>query len=46
MNFNNSNEKVSLDENLYEDILSENKIEGEINLTPYGFKIMKRKSLI
>ncbi|MBX4264575.1 beta-galactosidase [Clostridium estertheticum] len=46
MNFNNCDEKVSLDENLYEDILSGNKIEGEINLTPYGFKIMKRKSLI
>ena len=43
MNFNNYEEKVILEQGKYEDMLSNSKLEEEIILAPYGFKIMKRK---
>ena len=46
MNFNNYDEKITLSKGIYEDILSNSRIEGEIKLAPYGFKIMKRKTQI
>ena len=46
MNFNNCDEKIILEKDVYEDMLSGSKLEGEINLTPFGFNIMKRKSQI
>ena len=44
MNFNNYEEKVILAQDIYEDMISSYKLEGEISLAAYGFKIMKKKS--
>ncbi|MGH4050317.1 MAG: beta-galactosidase [Clostridium sp.] len=46
MNFNNCDESIILEKDVYEDMLSGIRLEGEINLTPFGVKIMKRKTQI
>ena len=46
MNFNNYEETINLENDVYKDILSNNKLEGEIKLTPYGFKIMKKRTQV
>ncbi|MBC8060789.1 MAG: beta-galactosidase [Clostridiaceae bacterium] len=46
MNFNNHEEKVILEQSIFEDIFTNKKLKEEIKLDPLGFKVMKRKTQI
>ncbi|NLC44165.1 MAG: beta-galactosidase, partial [Clostridiales bacterium] len=43
MNFSNEEKVVTLDKNLYEDMVEGEQVEGSINLSGYGVKILERK---
>lgn len=45
MNFNASEQVVQLDDCIYEDLLTKNKLKAKIILPPYGIKIVRRKAI-